>query len=447
MMRVFAFAGLAGLAASAFAVEPQRDHFAYQAPIELSAPGGVYRAPLSAHVYQGATRGDLGDLRVYNAAGEVVAHGLIRPSIAAEKRLIELPIFVVPFVTRGESDDVSLFVATGHGGAIVALKTGAPSKGEQSAYIVDASQTEDPLSALEVSWAEAISEDQFIGGLIVESSDDLKTWRQIGQGTVASLRRDNHMLERKRVEVSAQRGKYLRLTWGDRNSGAPITSVKVELRSKADPRRDWLRLSTTTDKGSGAYQFDLDGRMPVDRVRIPLAMNSVARVDVSSRTKSGDPWVTRGRKTIFVIQSGEREILENEIPLSGGAGDRQWLIRVDGGGNGLGSTPTLEFGWIPHELVFVARSPAPYTVAYGNVRVAWNGDQGVAELVRRSQAAGPERIEIQHAVLGEPNGPRARSDAWYAEWRKWALWAVLVLGVGLLALMAMRVSRRIDTGH
>lgn len=451
MMRAFAFAVLAGLVGSAFAIEPRRDDFAYQAPIELSEPGSIYRAPLTAHVYQGVTRGDLGDLRVYNAADEAVAHGLTRPSIEPGKRLIELPIFVVPFTARGKPDDVSLFVATGHGGSIVALKTGTSIKGERSAYVVDASQSEDPLTALEVSWDEAIPDDQFIGALIVESSDDLKTWRQIGQGTVASLRRDNHMLERKRVEVSAQRVKYLRLTWADLNSSVPITAVKAELRPKADLARDWLRLSTTADKGSGEYRFDLDGRMPVDRVRIPLAMNSVARVDVLSRTKSGDPWIARGRKTIFAIQSGEREIRENEIPLSGGAGDRQWLMRLDGGGNGLGlSAPTLELGWIPHELVFVARGPTPYTIAYGNVRVAWNGDQGVDELVRRSQVAGPERIEIQRAMLGEPNtlrGQRARGDVWYAEWRKWALWSVLVLGVGLLAVTAVRVSRRIDTGR
>lgn len=91
MMRAFAFAVLAGLVGSAFAIEPRRDDFAYQAPIELSEPGSIYRAPLTAHVYQGVTRGDLGDLRVYNAADEAVAHGLTRPSIEPGKRLIELP--------------------------------------------------------------------------------------------------------------------------------------------------------------------------------------------------------------------------------------------------------------------------------------------------------------------------------------------------------------------
>lgn len=34
-----------------------------------------------------------------------------------------------------------------------------------------------------------------------------------------------------------------------------------------------------------------------------------------------------------------------------------------------------------------------------------------------------------------------------AEWRNWEPWAVIVLGVSLLVVTVVRVSRRIDTGR
>lgn len=436
-----------GLAGSVLADEPRREDFAYEAPIALSEPGGVYRAPLTAHVYRGVTREDLGDLRVYNKVGEIVPHGISRPGAAPGKKLTELPVFPVPVPAGGVAGDVSMFVATGKGGSVIALKTGAPSRSERWAYIADASQTEDPLAALEISWGEAIPEGRFIGTLVVDVSSDLKSWRTIGQGALASLHRDDQVLVQKRIEIAPQRVKYLRLTWADPQPKVSITGVKAELRPQAEPARDWSALTGGKEEGVGEYRFELHGRMPIDRARIPLPMNSVARVAVLSRDRAGDPWVLRGQKTVFAVQSAERELSDNEIPLWTSSSDRQWLLRLEGRANGLGSTaPVLELGWIPHELVFVARGSAPFTLAYGHARVAAAGNYGVDELVRRSKRENTERVDIRAATFGTPDavrGEAARTRPWYAEWRQWLLWAVLVAGVGILALLAVRLSRQI----
>lgn len=447
MMRFALWTILVGLAGSVLADEPRRDDFAYEALIELKEPGSVYRAPLIVEVYKGLTREDLGDLRVYNAAGEVVAHGLTRPSAEPGKALIDLPVFAVPISGDGASGDVSLFVATGERGSIIALKTGTPTAGERSEYLVDASQSEDPLAALEISWAEAMPADRFLRTLLVDASDDLKTWRSVTQGAVASLHRDDQVLEQRRIEVPSQRVKYLRLRWADPKTSLSITGVRAEFRPKAVLERDWLRLQRGVTGDPGEHRFDVQGLMPVDRARVPLPTNSVARVAVLSRQKAGDPWVLRGQKTVFALQTTEGEIKDDEIPLRPGVHHSQWLLRFERGANGLGSSPPeLELGWTPHELVFVARGPAPFNVTYGQARAAAAGDYGINELLERSKRDNGERVEIRAAAIGTPSSLRgevARTVAWYAPWRQWLLWAVLLVSVGVLAALAVRISRQI----
>src|SRR5690349_21227002 len=68
---IFALA-TAGLAAGA---ERPAD-FAYGIPLEADGKDALYEVTLPAAVYRGVTRADLGDLRVFNGASEVVPYAL-----------------------------------------------------------------------------------------------------------------------------------------------------------------------------------------------------------------------------------------------------------------------------------------------------------------------------------------------------------------------------------
>lgn len=433
------------LASNGFAAEPERGEFAHRIPIEIKETGSVYRAPFTAQVYQGLTRADLRDLRVYNGDGQIVPHGIRRSSAEPEKRWMELPVFPIPVATGGASGDVSMFVATGPNGSVVALKTARAHPAERWTYIVDASRSQDPLAAVELGWEDAEPERHFVGVLTIEASDDLRTWRTIGQGTMASLQREGQVLTQRHIAVSPQRAKYLRLGWAEPQPAVTINRVKAEFRANPEPQRDWMALAGSGDAKNGEYDYVLTGKMPVDRARISLPTNSVARVTVWSRNRSGDPWVLHGQKTIFAILAGERELKDNEIPLRAISSDHYWRLRFDGQANGLGGTPSLELGWIPHELVFVARGSAPFTLAFGSQRVTPVGNYGIDELLHRSSAA-TERLEVRSAVLGTADtapGDRIRAHGWPVEWRQWLLWGVLLAGVGGLAWLAVRIGRQL----
>jgi len=53
--------------------------FAYAVPLQFEGQDALYQATLPLSVYQNTVRSDLGDLRVFNAQGEVVPHMLRQP--------------------------------------------------------------------------------------------------------------------------------------------------------------------------------------------------------------------------------------------------------------------------------------------------------------------------------------------------------------------------------
>jgi uncharacterized protein DUF3999 len=430
-------------AAAVHAAELARDDFAYSIEIVRDGDGSVYRAVLTSDVYRNVTRADLGDLRVYNGAHEVVPHAITRPKTDPTMTLVDLPLFAVSAPVSA-SDDISLQVTRGKDGSIVNVRTRPAKPDEPIFYVADASAVKEPLAALEVQWDEN-RETRFVAALDVDQSDDLKTWQRVGHGAIAALAREGNVLTQRRVELTPRRAKYLRLTWAEAPPSTRLTRVRAELRRLVEPARDWMAATSVESAPQiGEYRFDVAGRMPIDRVRVLLPTNSVARVSLSSRVKDGDPWRLRGQKIVFDLSEGARSIRDNEIDV--GRGDaRQWLLRLERNGGGLGADgPKLEFGWVPDELVFVARGAAPFTLAYGSAR-AGPVQFGVDALLRSAGRDGEPAVTILPARLGERTvlrGDAALFLPWYrGDWKQWALWGVLLAAVAALAYVAIYLLR------
>ena len=88
--------GLLCLLATAASAEAPRD-FAYGIELEASGPEALFAVELPQAVYEGVVRADLGDLRVFNAAGEAVPYAFLpRPSARREKGLsLQVPFFAL----------------------------------------------------------------------------------------------------------------------------------------------------------------------------------------------------------------------------------------------------------------------------------------------------------------------------------------------------------------
>ena len=96
------------------------DDFAYGIRIEV--PGGTAIAAMSLpeQVYGNAFRADLGDVRVFNTAGEPVPH-MIRyaQTLKSDAPWRSLPFFPLPEAAPAEAGGYRVFVRTGPDGAVV----------------------------------------------------------------------------------------------------------------------------------------------------------------------------------------------------------------------------------------------------------------------------------------------------------------------------------------
>jgi len=222
--------------------------------------------------------------------------------------------------------------------------------------------------------------------------------------------------------------------------------------ARVDASRQWEALpgSPVANK-PGDYAFDSQGVFPVDRVRFELPQaNTVAQVQLASRARSDARWrpVTRG--IAYRLRRDGTELSSAELAIAENA-DRYWLLTVDQRGGGLGAgEPNLLLGWIPNDIVWVARGNPPFTLAYGS-RDAKPSAYAIESLVpgyRRdadldAKVASTEAVPVKSAqadapaVLGGQKALEERIDV-----KRWTLWASLVLGVAFLGWMAWRLMKQ-----
>jgi len=414
-----------------------------QALHELTVPDTIYR-----HV----KRGDLGDLRVFNGAGQVVPHAFRElPPSASEPETRNLPLFMIDAPAAARHNDLIMRVQTRADGAIVDVRSATRTSGGAArarVQVLDASQIKQPIQALDLTWAAPVS--GFLTSVNVETSDDLRVWRRARtRAPVASLEQGGHRLEQRRVELGHVSAKYLRLRWPE--GGSPqVTHVNAVLvPAEPLPQLAWQHMTVVPDKDEpGALRFDLPAPWRIERLRIvPREQNSVARVEVLSRHDSKQPWRSRGSALIYRMSVDGRTLDSRELALSPGS-DREWLIRVANRESAFGDRlPVVEAGYRPAQLVFLTRGAGPFLLAYGSGR-AVPADRPLESLLQGLSDRPEARPRAAAARLGSRKtlgGTDAlRAPVSPRDWKVMSLWVVLGAGVLLLGWMARRLFRQVS---
>ncbi len=424
--------------------------FARGVRVNPSTDAPLQIAVLPEAVYRTATRADLGDVRVFNAAGEELPHALVESpgGAPAQQRTRALPFFPVYGPPGADLGALSLRIRRTPSGTLVQMdepRTGAPASQPVRAYLIDASRLDTVASALRLAWPEAAPD--FVAEARIEASDDLRAWTAgADPATLARLRHDGRLLERTEIPAPPGKARYFRLTW----TGDPLpppSALEAVVTRLPEGERRWTALRQA-GAGEGYYLFDQQGVLPVDRVRFALAQpNTVARVKLSSGPSPEGPWQARYQGLAYRLRMGGREVAAPPPALPGAVRDRYWRLDVDPAGGGLGTAaPVLELGWQPGRLVFVARGAGPYTIAFGAADArpsAYSADE-LLRLLPGARAASLLRPTAEAGPPFELGGEARLTPALAPPWRRIALWGVLGLAVGLLAFMAARLLRQID---
>lgn len=422
--------------------------FAYGLPLPVSGDQAFYELELPLSVYQGSQRNDLGDLRVFNAAGQLVPYALRSPENETRREDIvttELPFF--PLLKKDVSleDDLSIHVERTTTGTVIDVRADGQEKGsktdEVGSYLLDASALKSSIDTLELLWASDTP--AFLADVVIETSSDLIHWRRLQTAAVARLSYQDYRFDQNKIRLSRGNSRYLRLHWPAGQASPRLSGVRVLTQQHYTikrPEQNQLDM-TAVAAGERRYTVDLLGALPVSAVRIALPdKNSLAAMRLASMESPTGKRSERWRGLVYNLKANG-DTLENPAITLSPWRQRYWELTLDDSEVAVGVAPQLEFFWQPDRLTFLAQGDGPFVLAYGNNRFETTRFPLDRLLRISSTTVKPELIQP-----GEPiplGGEGSLSLQPPRPWKEYLLWAVLGLGVLLIGGMSFSLYRKL----
>lgn len=435
---------LAAISLSAAAEDIAPGSFAYGTVVDAEGSQPLHAIRLPGAVYQRSTRGDLADLRVFNAAAQPVPFAIRAAPVpaAVQPAGVVLPVFALPG-TEAATADVPLHVRIESGGTLVAIDRGRMIDGSTaSTYLIDASALRTPVAALELVFEGTAP---LVARVDVAISDDLRNFRMVNAGApLLRTQLGGESLSQMRVELGGVQAKYFRIHASAGSLGAALERVTAlpPAQTGNAPREHLVAVNGKAD--GKAFVYELDGAYPADRVSVdPVEDNAVLPFEIDGRDGAGGDWVRLGGGTAYRLKQGEVTISSPAIPVRTGAW-RTWRVRITGNAS-AGKAPRLRLEWIPAEVVFAAQGAGPFMLAYGSGSVQTSGALPIATLI---PGYGTDKaVEPAIATAGtnvQLAGPQALKPT--TDLRQWGLWGVMGAGALALGLMASRLLRQAKPG-
>lgn len=445
------FLAASGLVASApiLAAPPSKNDYANGLSVEAPYSRPMIEAVLPEEVYRTVTRDDLGDLRVFNAEGMPVPHAFCAASQTSEAKISEqsLPVFVLRGREQVYTSGARVEVQTS-GGTRVGVKDSTASESEVVnglIHIIDAREARSPLRSIRFDWSssDGVSEVK----VRIEASDDLDRWRTIvPASTLLLARQDGQELRRESIQLPVREYEFLRVQRIDSGPPLAINSVMAEqMEAGEEIEPVWFIANRLQSNEAEALLFDAAHVAPVSyaRFRLPQENSSVGIV-IQSRNDAEAPWRTRwnGESYIVVADTTRRESPPGRFQPTT---DRYWRVQIQNDPQ-LYQAASLELGYYPARIRFLAQGAGPFTVAFGSRRVEPARPARCDGLLADVSAADRERmVETGHVSAFVSMGGATALEPLPKKTpvKVVVLWAVLVVGVALLVGMALSLLQRV----
>jgi Protein of unknown function (DUF3999) len=441
-----------------------RAEYALDVPVRSTDNQALISVDLPFEVYSASRKPALGDLRVVNSAGEAVPFALglapIETTQGASKSLALMPFYAASSASVASTDGVTLTKLGDQLSLVISPKASKSAPGQVlKAYYADlrelAEGSKAPLvQSLNLNLQAGAD---LSAALMVETSDDLKSWRTIAQAApVFRLSRSGQVLSNTLIEFTSTPIRYLRLS--SPNGGEPIAlvDVTVKLASKVAVRPlQWVvlegvaapALSKEVRVPKNTFDYDAGVGLPITRINLNFAdPNTLAPVKVLARRATDQAWENLQSETMYRMNMASGEARNTDVLLrSSNPNYRYWQVQIDErAGEFASKVPKLRLGFAPARLVFTARGSPPFAVLIGNAQAEPLALSMNSLVPGNQEGAGLgsalSSLDLTQAVRREGMGPKVIDRS--AEQRKqWILWGLLIAGVGTLAVFALKLLK------
>lgn len=444
------FVGLS-LASPVASAATHLDDYATGMTVSASPGHPLTEVQLPDIVYRTITRADLADIRVFNADGIVVPHALCEsPGTAAPVVTQEsLPVFDLQAAAARRGREARIDINVPSGAEVRIVQEGPRERPEKAtrtrAHVIDARSITDALRSIQFEWHSPDGASE--AHVRIDASDDLDQWRTVvPASTLLRVTQAGQQLRRERIPLPEQRYRYLRVARADRGPPLQIAAVMAErVKEPESIAPVWFTADSLASSDSEVL-FDAARLAPVTYARLHLPQDNMSvRVHLQSRSNLQAQWHDRWSGEAYaIVANGERRI---SPPAHFRANhDRYWRVRYAASSVTPATPPTLELGYRPTRLRFLAQGSGPFTLAFGSRRAeAATGRQCASLLAdvpshQLEQFVGVGSLGSQR-ILGGNLALRPLPKE--TPVRLIVLWAVLVGGVALLIAMALALLKRV----
>ncbi len=345
-------------------------------------------------------------------------------------------------------------VEKGLDGAIIDVQSEDVKGGSEQelvGYIIDASKHEFRIDELDIVWQSEKADN--VTTVSLAHSKDLTHWTtMVPKATLALMQYSGHRISKTKILLESQGGGYLRLSWPTPQNRITVEQITAIRKSaKLEPVRAWATFpgapaAGDQKKGVQAFEYNSAAHLPADRLRLGFDdRNTLVQARVYSKSNLDGDWIFRQKGLIYDLRFEAETRIQNTLAFKSTT-NRYWRVEIEEGtGAGSVNIPSVELGWLPHELVFVAQGKGPFMLAYGSARLAEEALAGRATGLLATVMGSEEESLIKEAtllpltMLGGPDLLIPESPP--LPWRKWLLWGVLIVGVGLVSWMALSLAK------
>lgn len=426
--------------------------FASQTTLTLTGEGPWYRVELPLAAQLSARDPGLGDLRVFNGAGQPQAYALAQQMPSQEQTSTAVKWF--PLYTTAEAGDAVpvIRIERSPNGSVIEVQPQSDIEaGEEilRGWLLDASAIDAPLEQLIIDWN---TEREGFQHFTIEASDDLQHWRSWGEGQVARLSFSDEVVEQREVGLPGYTARYLRLLWRSPGNAPTLTAAQLLSAPTDSPTLPltWSPAFAGKSEQPNQYVWQLPVGLPVERVQVSIAQaNSLAPGNLYGRMDDGQPWQLISSGLLYRITQNGSDAVQDQLHLSGQV-IRQLKLEVDDRGGGLGpQAPEISVAVQATQVVFLARGEGPFTLAVGNARAKPASlplttlipdfvPQRLNNLGIAQPSAAPVADMSAAPVAAGVDGP---------DFKRIGLWAVLIGGVLMLGWMAFSTWRASASRH
>ena len=423
--------------------------FEYVAPV-IEGQDAVRKLELPYEVLNRMQRRDRGDIAVFNAAGRPVPSKIFSAPRQTSTQTQQRALAYFPVNRHSENGQTHYsfqFSTSDEHTAINLSPPGAMDSPEVSDYIVhlDREHTRSlgNLVGLQFDWE--TTDENLLVPLRIEGSGDLQNWKMLNDDAVLSdLQHDGVTLIRNSVKMSSYGGDHLRITWpmaGPQLNLTGITGRFTRHQSSALPRRQ-ITVDCKTQDSPGECLLDV-GTVPAETLQLHYSEESpesdhFLQGTLFSRDRADRGWRKRGSIQQYRLTFDGTSISQPNNTLPRNA-DPLWKVVYD---------PAMhepyperaEIQWRPLYLAFVTQGEGPYKLAFGSEAAASNSSRTVTTLLKRSHKS---LADLELVALGPVGQNVVEVDFWTQDrLQTYALWAVLLCGVGVMLWIAIGLFRR-----